>query len=528
MSDQMNPMGPAEPEIMSQDAEDVIGLQPGQSDREGAMAKADLYKIANYSHKLFKQIEDQDQMEAWVQAKITKAADYIASVYHYLEYEMKFSQYGQALEDSEVYSESQKQAIKNRLMEAKEKVKELKVKQAKKAKDDAADKVSEGVLSGGHKACTECGGSGMVYEEPKAIPDHVKGKVEKYNRQAKAFHAASKRIDRNKNGIPDDEEMEENLEVRVNPAGAGSVEKAKELGAQFPQQNGKEPNLAYKIGSTKEGFDEKSKVGDTKKTRTGELTKTDTGVKHKNTSYKDDGDELDSIAKSGKGKASHAKAQSAAEKKDRAPAQKQSPKSAKTWGMKDSEKFDNRDGAPAKPKKEKEKEVDEGVYEAKKKGDGNLANNAKPYDKVTKGDVIAGRLGKDEKGGKAVKEAAKPSAGLSAAKKSAVVKDAKAGKDIGKPGKSFDKVAKAAGGGEKGEKIAAAAMWKNIKETQSYIAEKAKAAKDLPGNQEKIDVAEPKGKIDGKDMAALRAKKETVNESADLTRMKQFLTRLNG
>jgi hypothetical protein len=34
------------------------------------------------------------------------------------------------------------------------------------------------------------------------------------------------------------------------------------------------------------------------------------------------------------------------------------------------------------------------------KGDGNLANNAKPYDKVTRGDVIAGRLGKDEKGGK--------------------------------------------------------------------------------------------------------------------------------
>jgi len=39
------------------------------------------------------------------------------------------------------------------------------------------------------------------------------------------------------------------------------------------------------------------------------------------------------------------------------------------------------------------------VKEAKK-GDGNLANNAKPYDKVTRGDVIAGRLGKDEMGGK--------------------------------------------------------------------------------------------------------------------------------
>jgi hypothetical protein len=49
----------------------------------------------------------------------------------------------------------------------------------------------------------------MVYEAPKPIPDHVKGKVEKYNRQAKAFHAASKRIDANKNGIPDDEELGE-------------------------------------------------------------------------------------------------------------------------------------------------------------------------------------------------------------------------------------------------------------------------------------------------------------------------------
>ena len=53
-------------------------------DREGAMAKADLFKLANYSLKLFKQIQDEDQLEAWVQAKITKAADYVASVYHYL------------------------------------------------------------------------------------------------------------------------------------------------------------------------------------------------------------------------------------------------------------------------------------------------------------------------------------------------------------------------------------------------------------------------------------------------------------
>jgi hypothetical protein len=493
MSDQMNPMGPAEPEIMSQDAENVIGLQPGQSDREGAMAKADLYKIANYSHKLFKQINDEDQMEAWVQAKITKAADYIASVYHYLEYEMKFSQYGQALEDSEVYSESQKQAIKNRLMEAKDKVKELKVKQAKKAKDDAADKVSEGILSGGHKACTECGGSGMVYEEPKAIPDHVKSKVEKYNRQAKAFHAASKRIDRNNDGIDD----------RL----------------QSPD--------------VEEGFEADAKVGSTKKTPTGELTKTDTGVKHKNTSYKDDGDELDSIAKSGKGKASHAKAQSAAEKKDRAPAQKQSPKSAKTWGMKDSEKFDNRDGAPAKPKKEKEAELDEG----KKKGDGNLANNAKPYDKVTKGDVIAGRLGKDEKGGKTVKEAAKQTMSRAAKGHEKYGKEGMAAlAKAGKEGKDLDKVRDKYNKYDESTKTAASAMWNDIKETQAYIAEKsAVAKKDKPtkgnkvadeGNAYGLAVKNtPAGeeiKINGKGTGDIK------KESADLNRMKEFLTRLNG
>jgi hypothetical protein len=47
-----------------------------------------------------------------------------------------------------------------------------------------------------------------------------------------------------------------------------------------------------------------------------------------------------------------------------------------------------------KPKTKPAKKTEEG------KGDGNLANNSKPYDKVTQGDVVAGRLGKDEEGGK--------------------------------------------------------------------------------------------------------------------------------
>lgn len=61
----------------------------------------------------------------------------------------------------------------------------------------------------------------------------------------------------------------------------------------------------------------------------------------------------------------------------------------------------------------------------------------------------------------------KPSAGLTKKQKSDVVKKAKKGGDVGKKGKGFEKIAaKAAkqyGSEEKGKKVAAAAMWKNIK-----------------------------------------------------------------
>lgn len=43
-------------------------------------------------------------------------------------------------------------------------------------------------------------------------------------------------------------------------------------------------------------------------------------------------------------------------------------------------------------------------YFSEKKGDGNLANNYPPYDKVTRGDVIAGALGQDQEGGKKKKK----------------------------------------------------------------------------------------------------------------------------
>jgi hypothetical protein len=73
---------------------------------------------------------------------------------------------------------------------------------------------------------------------------------------------------------------------------------------------------------------------------------------------------------------------------------------------------------------------------------------------------VRNNMGYKKKGGTS------PSAGLSKKEKSSVVKKATAGEDIGKKGKMFAKIAEKAGGGKKGKKIAAAAMWKNIKKTK--------------------------------------------------------------
>ncbi|NBU69421.1 MAG: hypothetical protein EBS49_07415, partial [Verrucomicrobia bacterium] len=142
-------------------------LPSPEHDDEGKMAKADLYKTARYALKLFKMMDDNAQLEGWVQAKITKAADYMASVYHYLEYEMKFSEYGQKLEMSDMYTAEEKRILKNKLMEAKEKMKNLKKAQAlkMKKKDEKKDEKVEEAKDppSGHRA-----GKGVGTAEKKA------------------------------------------------------------------------------------------------------------------------------------------------------------------------------------------------------------------------------------------------------------------------------------------------------------------------------------------------------------------------
>lgn len=426
-------------------------------DREGAMAKADLYKLANYSLKLFKKMQDDDQLEGWVQAKITKAADYIASVYHYLEYEMEFSEYGAKLDSSEMYSEDQKVALKNKLLEAKEKVATLKKLQAEKVKEDRTETTKTQ-----HGTATATYGSdgkrkGVVHKDERKYSDEEHGEVASL---AKGKSAAEKKADKEK-------------EIKLPKPSKGTRVWGMKGGEKFEK-------------TVKEAAKDK---GD---------------MDHDGTNEPDD-----------------------------------------------AEYKQNKDVAIKKAMGKKEKKVDE----------------AATCNETPKGESCPVHGMKE-----CSMEESAPSAGMTKKEKSATVKAAKKGKDIGKTGKNFDKVAKAAGGGEKGEKIAAAAMWKNkaksLKESleamsgDSTVEEAAMDQMDsafvallqrakevdpnglqtaMQGGPEALDtflksvLSKIEAKVDSGAQAGQpqqagpdQVSAEPLAESADFSRMKQFLTRLNG
>ena len=58
------------------------------------MACADLHKISEYAPKLKEIVKEMGGLEGWIASKITKASDYISSVYHWLEYKQHEDQEG--------------------------------------------------------------------------------------------------------------------------------------------------------------------------------------------------------------------------------------------------------------------------------------------------------------------------------------------------------------------------------------------------------------------------------------------------
>jgi hypothetical protein len=62
-----------------------------EHDHEVQMARAQLYRAAKHAvelHDLLRNFSDTQDLEGWVQAKITMAAEYLESVKNHLEYEV--------------------------------------------------------------------------------------------------------------------------------------------------------------------------------------------------------------------------------------------------------------------------------------------------------------------------------------------------------------------------------------------------------------------------------------------------------
>lgn len=384
-------------------------------DDEGGMARADLYRAAKHSMKLFQMIQNNQQLEGWVQAKITKAADYLDSIYHYMEYQVKFGQgaVASSVDDITGDMETAARAAEEADDETKEMEESMNYEQHLKALLESAVK----------KAKKDYDGDGKV-ETGK--DEYLGSKI-----------AAAKKAGKMKEGTCSicHKDPCKCKDVKEDPnegnAFGSAVRAAKASGKKEIKVGGKE----YAV---KEGFptvdDAKKnaqgtagmKPGEKKKSSTGgTIEKTKTGIKH--TAGKN---------YSGKG---------VAEAKFDPLKHVKNPTTGEKTAAKDVKRGSYADRAAMLKSAEK---------------DGRLKEADAKCNHTEKGEKCPVH-GLKECGTTMAYEAAKPSAGMSKGAKSALVKKAQAGKDIGKSGKSFDKTAKAAGGGEKGKRIAAAAMWKN-------------------------------------------------------------------
>jgi hypothetical protein len=164
------------------------------------------------------------------------------------------------------------------------------------------------------------------------------------------------------------------------------------------------------------------------------------------------------------------------------------------------------DGKGKKDLKKKAKDVAEA-------NDGNLANNAKPYDKVTRGDVVAGRLGKDAQGGKkdkVAKETAEKTSerDIEMKKQGGGTVKVKATQYKGHQSKAADKDAKKDQEFEETLEIEEAS-------TGDYSAKKGAAGKDLgkPGKNFKKIADKSSPEVAGAVLKKLRAKKESIAET---------------
>lgn len=143
-----------------------------ERDHEVQMARAELYKLAKYSiklHEMLKGVSEETGLEGWVQSKITKAADYISSVYHHLDYETKFPESAVAESNESI---SYKEDLAQRLEEkAKSKAQQRfmgMVHAAQKGETPASPEVAKAAKGMSKKAAKD-----YASTKHKGKPEHV-------------------------------------------------------------------------------------------------------------------------------------------------------------------------------------------------------------------------------------------------------------------------------------------------------------------------------------------------------------------
>ena len=143
-------------------------------DHEAMMARAELYKAAKYAMKLFKMIREGDELEGWVQAKITKAADYLDSVAHYMEYQQEVRHEFESID----YKGSLREALDRTLVEAKKKVEMKKKLEKKKEEIDESLNENDDAIKAhekqGRRVKRHSDGSYTWYDDKEKIARKVK------------------------------------------------------------------------------------------------------------------------------------------------------------------------------------------------------------------------------------------------------------------------------------------------------------------------------------------------------------------
>ncbi len=85
IKEEIDEMCAAKPPMQPQVA--AVPHQDHDEDHEGNMAKRQMFKTYEYAADVYNMIQDGDEFPAWIQSKMTKIADYIGAVKHYLEYD---------------------------------------------------------------------------------------------------------------------------------------------------------------------------------------------------------------------------------------------------------------------------------------------------------------------------------------------------------------------------------------------------------------------------------------------------------